>query len=233
MNIVAEHMPDGKIRLVKDFGEVPAGFVCDGASIPRFFWRLCGHPYDRIHVKSGVKHDYAYELGGDELMRYAADCDYRDGIRRDGAGIIRSQLEYLTLRIFGGSHFNYLNKRKGKTMKRLIMAATIAAAALAAGCRTVTVDRVWKEPVTIDGKIATTTDGTVVLADKGWTVEYFMFGLSTDMESMAAKVGEINLKLGRITSDMSEQHAKVVESAGDAVGEVAGEVIEAAKGTAK
>ena len=32
---------------------------------------------------------------------------------------------------------------------------------------------------------------------------------------------------------MSEQHAKVVESAGDAVGEVAGEVIEAAKGTAK
>ena len=60
MNIVAEHMPDGKIRLVKDFGEVPAGFVCDGASIPRFFWRLCGHPYDKIHIKNGVKHDYAY-----------------------------------------------------------------------------------------------------------------------------------------------------------------------------
>ena len=137
------------------------------------------------------------------------------------------------MRIFGGSHFNYFKKRKGKTMKRLIMAAAIAAAALVAGCRTVTVNRVWKDPVTIDGKIATSTDGTVVLADKGWTVEYFMFGLSTDMESMAAKVGEINLKLGRITSDMSEQHAKVVESAGDAVGEVAGEVIEAAKGTAK
>lgn len=136
INVVAEHMPDGRIRLVKDFGEVPAGFVCDGASIPRFFWRLCGHPYDKIHIRSGVKHDYAYELGGNELMRYAADCDYRDGIRRDGAGAIRSQLEYLSLRIFGAKHFNYLNKRKGKTMKRLIMAAAIAAAALAAGCGT-------------------------------------------------------------------------------------------------
>ena len=116
-------------------------------------------------------------------------------------------------------------------MKKLIVAA-IAAATLA-GCRSVTVDRVWKEPVVVDGKIATTEDGKPLLADKGWGVEYFMFGLTTDMESMEAKIGEISLTLGRVTSDMSEQHAKIVDSAGSAVGEVAEKVIEASKGTAK
>ena len=135
-NVIAEHMPDGRIRLVKELGEVPVGFVCDGASIPRFFWRIFGHPYDRIHIRSGVKHDYAYTLGGDELMRQAADWDYHEGIRHDGAGAIRSQLEYLTLRIFGAKHFNYAHKRKGSKMKKLIAAATIAAAMLAAGCGT-------------------------------------------------------------------------------------------------
>lgn len=135
-NVKAEFLPNGCIRLIREFGEVPAGFVCDGASIPRFGWRLFGHPYDRIHVKSGVKHDYAYELGGDEQMRQAADREYRDGIRRDGAGRVRSQLEYLVLRMFGAKHFNYTTKRKGNMMKKLMMAAAIAATALAAGCGT-------------------------------------------------------------------------------------------------
>jgi hypothetical protein len=37
---------------------VPAGFECDGGSIPRAFWQLIGHPLDGQYVRSCVTHDW-------------------------------------------------------------------------------------------------------------------------------------------------------------------------------
>ena len=133
VNVQAEHLPDGRIRLLKHLGEVPVGFVCDGASVPRFLWRLFGHPYDRIHIRAGVGHDHDYTVGGSEEDRLAADLRYRDNIRKDGAGPIQAQLEYIGIRFFGRKHFNYTqHKRRHNTMKRLIITATLVA--LLAGC---------------------------------------------------------------------------------------------------
>ena len=121
-NVKAEHLPDGRIRLIRGFGEVPRGFVCDGASLPRFFWRVFGHPYDKIHIRGGVRHDWGYTVGGDKKKRKACDKRYREDIRADGQSFVLSWLEYLAVRLCGRSHFNYrpgttrptIRKGKGK-----------------------------------------------------------------------------------------------------------------------
>ena len=109
-NVKAEFLPDGRIRLIRDFGEVPRDFVCDGASVPRFCWRLFGHPYDRKHIRGGVRHDWGYALGGDKAIRKACDERYREDLRADGQGFILRWLEYFAVRLRGRSHFRYTNK---------------------------------------------------------------------------------------------------------------------------
>ena len=43
---------------------IKKGFVFDGASIPRFFWRIIGHPLDHEFIRAVLLHDglYAAEL---------------------------------------------------------------------------------------------------------------------------------------------------------------------------
>jgi hypothetical protein len=41
----------------------PTGLVYDGASIPRLFWALTGHPLQARHVPAGGLHDQAYRTG--------------------------------------------------------------------------------------------------------------------------------------------------------------------------
>lgn len=67
-------LPDGRQILIKK------GFIFDGASIPRFFWRIIGHPLDHEFIRAVLLHDgvYAAELipqsDGDmvflEFMKY-------------------------------------------------------------------------------------------------------------------------------------------------------------------
>ena len=44
---------------------VPAGTRTDGASIPRFLWRVCGHPLQAPRVYAATLHDWLYEHGAD------------------------------------------------------------------------------------------------------------------------------------------------------------------------
>ena len=83
---------------------VPAGFKSDGASVPRFFWRFLGHPFDRHHLRAGVRHDYRYACG----VVPRKDCDrmYRNDLKADGLGFIKRNLEYIGVRVFGRSHYN-------------------------------------------------------------------------------------------------------------------------------
>lgn len=41
---------------------VPAGFDSDGCSMPRFFWRLFGHPFDMDYLREAILHDYLYRM---------------------------------------------------------------------------------------------------------------------------------------------------------------------------
>ena len=113
-NVKAEHLPDGRIRLIRDFGEVPRGFICDGASVPRLCWRLFGHPYDKVHIRGGVHHDWGYSVGGDKKRRKALDRRYREDIRADGQNLALAWLEYFAVRLGGRSHYRYTNDNERK-----------------------------------------------------------------------------------------------------------------------
>ena len=95
---------------------VPAGTTTDGASIPRFLWRLCGHPLQAPRVYAALLHDWLY--GGDEpgdssdvcnwpcdLTRKEADECYYAMLRHFGVAGWRAKIEYYALRLFGGSHY--------------------------------------------------------------------------------------------------------------------------------
>ena len=49
------------IDRVGSFGfTVPAGTTTDGASIPRWLWRVCGHPLEAPRVYAALLHDWLY-----------------------------------------------------------------------------------------------------------------------------------------------------------------------------
>ena len=54
-------MEDWHIEDVANFTfTVPAGTTTDGASIPRFLWRVCGHPLEAPRVYAAMLHDWLY-----------------------------------------------------------------------------------------------------------------------------------------------------------------------------
>lgn len=83
---------------------VPAGFMTDGASIPRFLWRLCGHPMTTKRFPVALLHDWLY-AEGERLTRAEADEIYHDSLCDLGFSKWKAWLEYKAIRIFGGSHW--------------------------------------------------------------------------------------------------------------------------------
>ena len=63
---------------------IPAGFVTDLSSIPRFMWRLYppSFPYSR---EASIPHDYIYRLGWKEYSKEYADQMFRDIMLYQGA----------------------------------------------------------------------------------------------------------------------------------------------------
>ena len=106
---------------------VPAGTTTDGASIPRFLWRLCGHPLMAPRVYAALLHDWLYSdfkltapaihdaryynsaLPSDLTRKEADECYYAL-LRHFGVHACAATIEYYTLRIVGGLHY-----RKEKT----------------------------------------------------------------------------------------------------------------------
>lgn len=79
---------------------IRAGFKWDGASIPRALWRLCGHPFTCPREAAALAHDWLY--ASHAVDRETADKIYRELQKILGINIISRNVEYYTLRIFGG-----------------------------------------------------------------------------------------------------------------------------------
>lgn len=113
---IIEPVDDECWRLMTDFYvevdglpyTVETGFVTDGASIPRFLWRLCGHPMSTKRLPAAVFHDWLYDHPL-TFTRADADAIYRDGLIALGFSRFKANLEYYALRLFGGSHYNKEN----------------------------------------------------------------------------------------------------------------------------
>lgn len=85
------------------FGEltVPAGFRSDGASVPRFFWRVVFPPGDPKALRAAFLHDYIYATHPEGWSREEADELFLGVMVLDGVPSLRAYLAYLGVRLFG------------------------------------------------------------------------------------------------------------------------------------
>ena len=80
---------------------VPAGFISDGASIPRVLWPLIGRPFDHRWRKEAVLHDFFYRAPVDIVDRKTADLMFYDSLRANGLRRSKAQAMYLGVRAGG------------------------------------------------------------------------------------------------------------------------------------
>ena len=76
-------------ELAEDYGEIPKGFITDGGSIPRFFWRIIGAPTDPQTCGAYIKHDWKYQTAC--VPREQADSELYDDLREAGIGYFRAK----------------------------------------------------------------------------------------------------------------------------------------------
>lgn len=76
---------------------VPQGFISDGASMPRFFWRLIGHPFSMDYLREAVLHDYFYRI--QNIPRKKADNIFMGLLKKQMP--VRCYVIYYALRLFG------------------------------------------------------------------------------------------------------------------------------------
>ena len=81
---------------------VPAGFSSDGASVPRFFWRIVFPPGDTKALRAAFLHDWIYRTHPEGWSRAAADNLFRKVLAADGVPRTSAELAYLGVRLFGG-----------------------------------------------------------------------------------------------------------------------------------
>lgn len=98
---------------------IPAGFKTDGASVPRFLWRVCGTPLEVPRVYAALVHDWLYSggvpnaarlhdalySGGPVVTRAEADAIYRDMLIALGESRFKAYVEWSAIRLCGGSHW--------------------------------------------------------------------------------------------------------------------------------
>jgi hypothetical protein len=88
---------------------VPDGFKTDLASIPSIFYFLFS-PNETCTVYPSIVHDYLYSCGGWVRRKYADDVLYSFLLER-GYPKYKAFLFYLSVRAFGGSHFEKRNNK--------------------------------------------------------------------------------------------------------------------------
>ena len=80
---------------------VPVGFESDGASVPRFFWRVVFPPGDDKALRAAFAHDYIYRTHPDGWTRELADLMFHDLLIEDGIPKIRAELAWAGVRLGG------------------------------------------------------------------------------------------------------------------------------------
>ena len=78
---------------------VPAGFISDGASIPKYLWSLVGSPFDPMFIVAALVHDYLYDIG---FNRKTADLIFKMLLIHCKVKKSRARVMYRAVRMFGG-----------------------------------------------------------------------------------------------------------------------------------
>lgn len=124
---VAGRLPDGRTFRVT----IARGFAFDGCSIPRFLWRLCGHPMEIPRVAAALAHDWLY--AAHVCDRALADAIYRAICLAVGMSSIRAGVEYRALRLFGSSAWKshgVADQTSARALGHLVLDGSVVAPAI-------------------------------------------------------------------------------------------------------
>lgn len=97
---VKGRLDNGRVFVIS----IKPGFEFDGASIPRWLWRVCGHPMECPRLAAALAHDWLYR--SHVCKREVADLIYRAICKNLGIHPVAYNTEYRVLRIFGRSAWN-------------------------------------------------------------------------------------------------------------------------------
>ena len=78
----------------------PAGFICDGASIPRWAWTTIGGPFTGKYREAAVIHDWLYRSG--LVTRKEADKIFEEAMEILGVSLWRRKVMHRAVRIGAG-----------------------------------------------------------------------------------------------------------------------------------
>ena len=94
------YKPDDLCKLT-----IPAGFVSDGASIPRALWSTIGSPFHPRFMPAALYHDYLLSVMRDgtepNLTKAGVDGEFRRLLLANGVSKFRAGLMYRAVRSFG------------------------------------------------------------------------------------------------------------------------------------
>lgn len=80
---------------------VPVGFSYDGASVPRFFWRVIFPPVHPKSRRAALFHDYIYRTHPEGWTKAEADLLFYELLLEDGVPAWRAWLAYQGVKWFG------------------------------------------------------------------------------------------------------------------------------------
>jgi hypothetical protein len=110
---VLEYLDGRDYRVVQEFDfasevaewiiRVPAGFITDFASVPRFFWRVL--PPTGQYGKAAVIHDYLYRTHG--ASKALADQVFLEASTVLGVPVWKRHAMYYAVKLFGGRAYRH------------------------------------------------------------------------------------------------------------------------------
>ena len=83
---------------------IPAGYLSNGFSCPRFLWPLISPAIDPSSLVASIIHDWIFDTH--VLTRAQADRYFRERLIEDGFPRCTAALSYIGVRVFGGSHWS-------------------------------------------------------------------------------------------------------------------------------
>jgi hypothetical protein len=79
---------------------IRAGFITDGASVPRLLWRVVGHPFQGRALAAAIVHDALYQV--EAIPRAEADRVFYELLIANGVSRGKAWAMFAGVRIGGG-----------------------------------------------------------------------------------------------------------------------------------
>ena len=97
--------------------DVPKGFICDGASIPRPMWSLVGHPLSGGPLRAAIVHDHLCNEATTPRARRFADTVFAWIMEEQQVPWLRRMAMFWAVRLYGVLIWPWERKKIAKKVR--------------------------------------------------------------------------------------------------------------------